>query len=518
MKLLAGSTIFALVATAGAARADTKPAWCSTPGLKGQTTLTFDPKEEASDQLYELEVDLCEDHDNADWIENHAKWEAGRAALMKRLDLGDAEWNDAAVWASEEQSTRNAPSLRAPDKKAWSAYSAIDQYEAIGGAFEQDNADYLTDALGAKLTETGKMAFIELCMRGKDEELAVRWAMCAADVASFDPKKVQAELRADTSYDGGIKTMIRLRLAALKDQLPKHAQDVKALIAKDDGYAKMFAIADAARKDWDAKAAARQPLLDLELAMDDAAVTKSRKALAGCEDATWKAWVAAVSAIPAKKWEHMHDDPENGKSFADDAIGPIENDPDGYLAAAALYRCHADDKERDFLVRSLGDALGYWPGFRGPRTATQTGILTAGIVLDDKDARIEYPSVSREFGRNGGSSGGGQGKITSAKTAGGKVHVVFAAKMEKQEECTDERRSNRVTRIRSDGSLEYESTCYASKMVSIDRRSDPRDVDARFAAGLKGGVIVSITEDVVNGVWAKEGASVPSVVFGAPVK
>ena len=117
--------------------------------------------------------------------------------------------------------------------------------------------------------------------------------------------------------------------------------------------------------------------------MDDARATNSRKAFAGCEDKTWAAWKAAMATVPAKKFEGMHDDRENGKSFVDTAMGPIISNPSVYLASVAMHHLHdrragARTRTHDILIRLLGDAMQRWPGYRGPRTATQTAIMTAG--------------------------------------------------------------------------------------------------------------------------------------------
>ena len=518
MKLVVGSTFAIVSILAGAAHAG-KPGWC--PTVKDQSSSTWSADEDVGSQIFELMTSMCEDPDAGGYADDMAKWTAARSALMKKLEWTDAEWNDAAVWTAAPYPTmRTAPTFKVDDdKKAWSKYDAIEQFMAIGGAMETDDATYLADALGAKLTETGKLGYIEQCLHAREDERPVMWALCSQDVASFDPAKVVAELKADQAHTGYERTLLRLELYKTRGELAAHDKDVKALSAKDDAYAKMFAIAAQTRKDWDAHVAGRQALLDLEMQMDDARVTKSRKALAGCEDATWKAWIAAVSAIPAKRFEHMHTDVLNGKRFSEDAMAAITAEPDGYLAGAALYRCHADDSDRDYTIRMIGETLERWPGFRGPRTATTVGIMNAGLQLDDKDAHLDFPAVrNRGFGRNGGSSGGTGGALASVKTSGAKTHMTFVTKMHKEEECTKYKESNRVTRIRDDGTLEYESTCLATKMVEVNDTPNPYDVDSRYAAAMKPGAVVEVTESVVDAVWPKSGASMPSAVFGAPVK
>src|SRR5262249_10139424 len=157
--------------------------------------------------------------------------------------------------------------------------------------------------------------------------------------------------------------------------------------------AKLLDIAAATRREWQDLSRSDAQLIDLAAAMDDARATSSRKAFSGCEERTWSAWKAAVARIPAKKFEGMHDDRQHAVSFVDAAMGPIVGEPRAYLASVALSTCMSVGQEsnakRDMLVRLLGDALRRWPGFRGPRTATQTAILGAGIGFDDRDAKLE---------------------------------------------------------------------------------------------------------------------------------
>jgi hypothetical protein len=298
---------------------------------------------------------------------------------------------------------------------------------------------------------------------------------------------------------------------------------VKKLIASDPGYGKLFEIAAATRKEWEGRAQSDAALLALAAEMDDARATKSRKAFAGCEDKTWAAWKTAMATVPAKKFEGMRDDRENGKSFVDTAMGPIVTNPSAYLASVAMLTCMTVGQERnahhDILIRLLGDATQRWPGFRGPRTATQTAVLTAGIELDDRDAKLEFPEVFRPFDGGGGSrSGGGAGVIGSLKPNGKTTTVTFKKQMVKQVQCAEARRTNRITQIRPDGSLIYETVCVRNETVTVDKSDAPQQVNPRYLEGVKPGMFISIIEDVAVAAWAKPGTAAPSMVFGVALK
>ena len=257
--------------------------------------------------------------------------------------------------------------------------------------------------------------------------------------------------------------------------------------------------------------------------MDDARATDSRNAFAGCEDTTWKAWRAAMVALPAKKFEGMVEDRTHGRRFVDTSMAPIIGSPATYLASVALVTCMTVGQERgtdpDVLIRFLGDALARWPGFRGPRTAAATAILTGGINLDDRDAKLEYPSVDRPFGGFGASTrGGGAGVIAKLQPASKTVTIEFKHQMVQQVQCAETRDTNRIVMIRSDGSPLYAWTCVRNETVTVDKSDHPQTVSARYAEGLKPGMFVVITEDVAVAAWAKPGASTPSIVFGVEVK
>ena len=363
------------------------------------------------------------------------------------------------------------------------------------------------------------MGYIEHCI-STNENQEVTWAMCAGDIAAFDTKKLAAEIRSDKIADGYGRTIFRMKAWALKKKLADHAAAVKELIAKDEAFGKMFDIAANARKEWDSRASSRAALLELVAQMDDGRITSSRKALEGCDDKTQAAWAAAVGKIPAKSWEHMRTNPETAKRFIDQAIGPIINDPDAELASLALMMCAQANDRSDYVVDGLASSLAYWPGYRGPRSAALTAIVSAGLTFDDRDFKLRIPSVRHEWVKlkYSQSGGFGRGVLSQAKSDGKKIHVVFQAKLENQVQCAKSRTTNRLERIDSDGRLVYAEQCLQTKTVVVNKASDPQNVSTRYAAGVKPGAYVEIYGDVTAAVWDKASSAVPSVVMGVPVR
>jgi hypothetical protein len=499
------------------------PAWCTKEAKELRGDAEKASKEEDPHwALFYLVGSSCDlDGNTTTEAENRkeaSKIDAARAAWNKKLAMTDEDWADVVDWANHNQGQRNGPNFNVTDMKAaFSAYSAIDQLavlrEGIGwnSRLSTDGA-YLADTFGAKLTQAGMLGYIEHCIRS---EQPGEWAQCQHDIDAFDPAKLSAELRADKSLDGFKRTAVRILAFELAQKLPEHAAAVKALKAKDAGYAKLFEIAEQAWKDW---SKVDPKLVELAAAMDDARMTNSRKATDGCQEKTFAAWKEQVAKISAEKFGKITVDPEKLENYLSKASALVINDPNGYLAALALVQCQSIDGKPDFLARVLAENLIFWPGFRGPRGAAHTSMLTAGIQLDDRDAKVGLPPVERSWiARNSGSSGGGKGVIAKLDKKDDTVTITFKKEKFTNVVCDKGHYTHRVTQITSSGSLIYEYICEHEKTVSgMEEPSRPQTVKARYAEALKVGMQEQTTEDVVEVAYAKGGK--PAVDSGVAVK
>jgi hypothetical protein len=513
------SFITLTVGGAAAARAAT-PAWCKAEGADKLNVYgdvgKVHKETDAADALYTLVAAFCAP--DADATAQARELAATRKRWSKRLHMTEADWVDAAAWAVTHHSDRN-PSIYPPEKTAWSKYGPIDQWAGVlrstmGDSSQTSDPAYVADAFGAGLTEAGRLGYIMVCIQG---ERPAEWAMCADDIARFDAAKLSTELRGDTRRTAKERITVRLEAYQTVSKFPAHQARVKALLGKDPAYARLFSLAEATREEWNGRWKSDAELLAVTASMDDARVTRSRKAAEGCEETTWQAWKSVVSAMPAKKFAAIRHEP--GNSFTEQAMAVIVGQPQGYLAGMSLYNCARSSKSEDFLIRALGEAMYRWPGFRGPRTATHTAIVTAGIELDDRDAQIEYPDVMRSWiARSSGSSGGGEGSIKSVKASGKTVTIQFVNIKKQQTVCIKGHHTRRITQIRSDGGLVYEYVCTKEKTETITvPQASPQTVNARYAAGIKPGMFVAVTEDVVTAAYAK-GGKAPSMIAGVPVK
>jgi hypothetical protein len=527
MRTRTGLAFAPLIAVALVGTARAAPAWCSgTGGDKvDYNDGDLEKIESITDPLDVLPTIVgAECFPDGDARTYAKQIESARQAWSKRLQIEDADWADIAAWATAGQGERNSPTLSARDYKTpWSQWTPVDQYIGIlnstmGTSNSVSDPQYVTDALGDKLTEAGRVAYIDTCIGHplrSNEVQVVSWAACASDIAALDRKKLNLELRTDKTADGYKRTVVRLAAYKVAQALPAHDAEVKALMAKDPGYAQIFKIADQVRKDW-SKVDPR--LVALMASVDDARITNSRKAGQACLAPTWEAMKAQIAAIPAKTYAQVNDDIAN--PFLQQAMARVIGTPNGYLAGLAFYLCSAMNEQHDYAVRSLGQVLHRWPGFRGPRNAIHTAVLAAGITLDDRDARIQYPDLSRPWiDESGSSGGGGRGAVQSVKASGDTATVTFTKIHSKERQCSKGHYTNRVTQIRSDGGLVYEYVCTATKIVTFDEPpAPPQKVNARYVGTLKKGNFADIVEDVVVAVYAKDRSGAPIQLLGVKVK
>ncbi|MBA3819484.1 MAG: hypothetical protein H0X17_11370 [Deltaproteobacteria bacterium] len=150
-----------VLAASGTAAAE--PAYCQ--ALSGRVMHT-NPSEAVSNTdprmaIWHIVGNTCNVSPNTETAQRQREIEAVREKWSKRLNMTPADWKDAAEWASVETHMRGSLSMRVDPKKAWSTLTPIEQFAAIDDA--DANALYITDALGAKLTEVGRLGYILHC-------------------------------------------------------------------------------------------------------------------------------------------------------------------------------------------------------------------------------------------------------------------------------------------------------------------------------------------------------------------
>lgn len=511
-----------VAATNTTAHAD-RPAWCGTASFDaGGTDLQNLEHPDPDTVVRALAKTRCSM--SPEVVPNHANIDAARAAWGNKLGMIDADWADAVAFIDNRDG--NYPKVEY-STKVLAKMTPMDQWRAIHDGLETEGrklADelYAADALGAGLTEVGRLAFLEWCVEHDVAHEAIGvWAICQADADQWSFARFAVQLRGDTAHDGATKMILRFRAAALGRKLEEAAAARDKLFARDDEYRRMFDVAVAARKAWAKGVGADTVMLDLVSAMESATFAGSRKLLAGCEDRTATALAAAVAALPAKSFAGMADDRNDPfAGFAHHAGPVLVKNPAVNLAATAFALCSPKSPTGDWLRATLQQVA----GARGPRTAALTALYDEKLAFDDVNARApRYPGVdTRPYRRSGGSitsAGGVVAKVTMGKDF---ATVALKKTTAKRLACVRSKPTNRVSRILPDGRLEYENTCLESKVVTYDTTWADFKINPAHAARLAPGVVFSAVYgetffDVVA-TWTTSNATTPSEVLHAQVK
>jgi hypothetical protein len=510
----------------GSSSAFAGPAWCGSAKFDFNSSdmrnmSSKDPKV----VITSIAKALCSD--SAEVEAHKAEIEQARAAWGKKLGMAEADWADAAAYAGD---TYHSPKLDI-SVKGLGALTPVDQYIAISEGFKNESGYemtdhlYVTDALDAKLTEVGRMAFLRWCLKDdtvmvKDSDVA-KWSVCQYDIDKFDLAKFYSQLSSDTAHDGVVKMVIRFQGSEIPEGIKDYNERKAKQIKKDDTNKKVFEVAAKARDEWTKGVGTNAKLLALVEDMDGAAMFRSRKLFDGCEAKTAEALATAVSTVPAKSFAGMHDDREMRKPGFGESAGPmLANTPVVNLAAIAYAECQKDTATGDYIAAFIQDV----PGHRGPRSASLGAIMGETFKFDDMDAgKLSYPKFgARPYGRSGGAIMSSGGIVKTVKAEKDMLLVGLEKTFVMQEDCVQEHHSNRLARIRPDGVLEYELICDKFATVKHDTTWTDFKIRTPFQKILKPGVTFSVVfkdnkpGDVIA-IWQK-GAKTPSLVLGGAVK
>ena len=521
MKRVVMLCVITWAAAPRAASADL-PAWCGTASFEASSSDLNDLKRTDPDYVVRaLAKTRCSR--SPEVAQHHASIDAARQAWGKKFGMVDADWADAVAFIDNRDG--NFPKV-AYSTKLLAELTPMDQWRAIREGLELDgkrhaDALYVADVLHGQLTEVGRLAFLEWCLQENLEHDSIgHWAICQADADQWDFAKFAIQLRSDAAHDGGTKMLLRFRAAELSKRLEEAAAKRDKLFKQDAEYKKLFDVAAKARAEWSKGIGANTKLLELVQAMESATFASSRKQFAGCEQTTSEALAGAVATIPAKSFAGMADVRNSPFEGFAHAAGPVlVKTPVVNLAAIAYALCHKT-ATADWLRATLQQV----PGVRGPRSAALTALYDEKFEFDDVNARQpRYPDVgSRPYARSGGSitsAGGVVDKVTMEKD---RANVSLKKTTAKRLACVQSKPTNRLSRIRADGTLEYESLCLKSAIVTYDTTWADFKINPAHAPLLKAGVVFSSVYgdkffDVVA-IWSNANATTPSMVLGARLK
>lgn len=447
-----------------------------------------------------------------------AKAEEARKTWSAKLAMEDGDWVNAAEFFATYDKYAAGPK---PSKDAWAGLGPIDQYLLLANLRTDVDAHYVADA-AAPLSEAGRIGYAIYCATNNIENDA-HLAACAPEFDAVDLKKAAAEVRGDKTQPKYGFSM-RLRWFELQPQVTAAKERIAELKKKDEGYIKMFDLATKAFKDWDANAGKRQKLIALAADMDNARISGSKKASAGCEDKTMVALREAVAGIPAKAFSRAIE-LESKHDVDDEVVKVIVGDPEGYLAAAAFVSCMKPtdlNKPESYLPSLLAMAMSRWPGYRGPHSAAITEIMKAGIELDQRDASVSFPDMRRQFfemsrspSADRDSSGFG---VVKAVKAGKPATIDYEKRDLTFPVCVDYRPGKQITAYNwVTGEVQRAGTCMKYKTITRPVEVTSNTADARFTSTTRPGQFAVFMSGMPIAAWPNNG-KVVSTVLGVPVK
>jgi hypothetical protein len=489
-----------------------KPAWCN---VEGVTYDGYNPRDAVKEKDPRNAVAYLVDHlcgPNDETKQMYKEIQAAAKKWSATLDMTDADWKDAVDWAVQMQSKRNSQDLFLDfDSRSLSSLDAVEQW----AFFQRNNSIYYADALGPKLTDLGRMGLADNCVR--TDAVGTR-AICSPDVAAFDVKKISAEIRTATKRSGYERMIARFRAFEMVELVKEYNKKNDELMAKDEAYKKLFAIAPPEHTAW--SSVYSSDVFALALKMEDARLSNSRKAFDGCDDTTLAAWKAAIGKLPASTFEGIVEDP-GVKTWRQLALAVALDDRDVYLASVALVTCRNRDRKPDRLAAEIGSILMWHPGHRGPRTQSFFAMMNSGIEPDNRSERIEYPTSNRDFFPNYSSADGGawgRGEVGKIKKDGDKATITFAAEWAEQNRCTKSKETNKFGGWDTAGRPYYRTICLKWTTEKVNRANDPAAVSQDSMTGVKKGTYVIVDDGAVTAAFAKKDAKQPIAAFGVALK
>ncbi len=342
------------------------------------------------------------------------------------------------------------------------------------------------DAEATPPSEIARTQLVLECLPVGDEEVGeaavVPFAVCGADAAALDAKRLERELEGMSDW---AKTTARVAHAAARYRAARYAAAAKALAKQDEAWQTLaFDVPAKATKAWKAMRDANAAAIDAARAYEAKYDGPSKKAAQGC----WKAaWGHVVRHVQAAKPRTV----EAAQAALMDPVGTILV---GHAAACA--EREGDSLGHATLMRFYGAAR---PS-RGPRAAVAFALADAAAEIAADRTRFGVTPESFKGLFTGsdpvvkGGGGGGlyriadasQGVIASIEDAGDSVRVTFKAIMIEVNdyECVD---TNKLRSVDEHGNLHYEQKCRKIGSHKENTADAPVTVPARWASTLAKG-------------------------------
>ena len=342
------------------------------------------------------------------------------------------------------------------------------------------------------------------------------------DINAFEPSKVRAPLQ-----EAGL-TEPWLSVAELRGYIVKQEalEWQREWLARAEQLPELKAVLAAGEQgfvDWTTTFSSHSAGFEAAWTMEEAVLSGRKTSFEGCSDTLaghYTSYVESAKPVDQASYERM-------------VTAPF---PTLLLGAWAVCEKNLGHEGQAAL---RGHLAALSPVQRGPRTAAVVSALPMVVKGKEDFERFPYETESMlPFSSHGrdlfsrpdaaplfttlGSGASPRGVVQSVTAGEDGVRIVFKPEMGKVPtmSCV---KTNRIQRIHSNGTVEYQRDCTVTGSETVNQASSPFVVDAFFAAGLKPGMFVQgfhPFEDPGFVLEARTSASAaePRVVYGYTVR
>jgi hypothetical protein len=495
------------------------PAFCESPSGDGASLAQLeeefnDPKERHTfDFFLKLHWSMCKSEPKPGMPAAAMKM---RETIMRELGFTEADMKD--LRATVAMSYRNGPigfdesfTTGGNDLAGALAANPLAQQGTISYAYRYHPMYglWLADALGDRLSEFGRAALVQACLKGK-KDLFI--AACLDDARHLDRKKLWRELD-DPAFKPDIRLSLKFWFVGFTKQIAAEEQALAARAKQDGAYKTVFVdVPGATTKEWAAFYKANPQLVALTRELEFGSLSGSRKATSGCE--------AKVTPHLAKHLKAIKPDPE-----PQIRLGSADT-PSGWVTnAAAFYCAKATDGAWAGLQYYFGEELLHGMWLRGPRTATVEKLLARApdLEFDDRSRKLDddmprdaYRATSA-FGV-GPSGRGDHGVVAKVTPKGDQVAIAFADGEMDELTCEKQVKTERWYYDRSKGEFGPVYQCVKFGSRRVKTKNEPTVFAKAMMTGIAPGRFVQFTRDdklsVPAHVWDSEKRTKLLVAYG----
>ncbi len=334
-------------------------------------------------------------------------------------------------------------------------------------------------------------------LRGWDErEVTVRiqggellkWIAVRDDVASLDLNAARRELT-QTGLPPDAQAWAMMNLSRIKMFSRAVGAAWHAEAGRNAAIAPLLdAVPDAARDAWRQETAANAEGVQRAWAVEQSVLEHNRTGFEGCVAPLRNAFAQYAARAGVRTQQDVE---------------ALFSRPVGHLLGAALYRCEREvgtAAHSTVFARLIVNATLQ----RGARLASIQAVVRAVAQAQEADPR--FVLIAREMnvgnavqfeddwltGANMQSSTECRGTVGSLRREGDRVHVTYRQEQVRVPtfNCT---RSNRISRINRDGTVEYEQLCVVVGHVMEDATSPPVAIPAELASAVQVGTFLRAT-------------------------